>query len=304
MNSTPPYGMVSNIQHFSTGDGEGIRTTVFLKGCNLRCRWCHNPETISGKGQLLYYAHLCSSCGRCAAVCPTGAHGMDEGRHSFKRELCSACGDCVKHCAFSALSLCGERMSADTVIDSIAQDELFYSLSGGGVTISGGEPLLQADFCATLASRCQERGISVSVDTAGCVPYESFIKVIPFTNTFLFDIKGVTAESYRDYTGGDFALALSNLKRLIAQGCGVVARIPVIPGYSDGEDYFAALAGMLSECGVKRADILPFHRMGASKYAGLGLEWEYGDKPSPSKDKMKRLQDILINSGIDCRIDG
>ena len=223
--------IISDIQHFSLGDGPGIRTTVFFKGCNLHCPWCHNPETISPKPELLYFERLCISCGKCAALC--GCHKITDGRHEFERSQCSSCGKCAHSCPSGALKFYGQAMTAEEIIEDILQDEDFYRQSSGGVTLSGGEPLLQADFCAHLAKMCKQNGIKVLLDTAGNVNYSQFEKVLPYIDCVYLDLKGADSEKMQKLTGANMELILDNLRRLIRDNISATVRIPIIPQYND-----------------------------------------------------------------------
>lgn len=240
---------VSDIQHFSLGDGDGIRTTVFLKGCNLRCPWCHNPETISGQRLTLKFPN-----------------GMEK--------------------------ICGRYMSVEEVLAETLTDKDFYLESGGGVTLSGGEVLLQADGAAELAKRLKQNDVSVIVDTAGSVPYENFQKLNPVTDEYYFDLKAANAEDYKRVVGGDFRLVTENMKRLVGEGYKVRARIPLIPGFNDSEEYSEKMCSALLRTGVKKVYLLPFHRLGAAKYRALHIDYAYADIPSLSFEKAEKTAKI------------
>ncbi len=284
-------GLVSDIQPFSVGDGPGIRTTVFLQGCNLRCRWCHNPETIERRPQLLFYPGRCTRCGACAAVCP--AQRLERGSRFFDREACTACGRCVTACGAGALLLSGRRMTAEAVAELVLRDKDFYDASGGGLTLSGGEPLLQADFCGEVARECRRCGVSVLVDTAANVPYDAFRRVLPYADQYYVDLKGATEEDYRLHTGGSLALTLENMARLVRDGAAVTARLPIIPGYNASPDYGAAMAAALATTGVGVVHLLPFHKLCAGKYEALGREFPCRELSPPSGEEMERLAAVL-----------
>ena len=287
-------GIVSHVQRFSTEDGQGIRTTVFFQGCNLRCAWCHNPETWADTASVLYYEHLCTHCLRCAGACGNHAHGG--GGHRYDRRRCRASGRCVEVCRSGALALSGRIMDLDVLADSLMEDLPFFQGSGGGITLSGGEPLLQADACAYLARRCAASGVTVLIDTAGCVPYAQFAKVIPHADHFFFDLKAATGEDCTRLTGGNLPLILDNLARLLQDGCKVTVRIPVIPGHNDTIEGIAGFSGILRRAGVRKADLIPFHRMGSGKYRALGMDYVYRDADPPSAETMRLLENHLSNA--------
>lgn len=266
---------VFDVQRFSADDGPGIRTTFFLKGCNLRCLWCHNPEGIAPERQILFLEARCVRCGACAAACPHAAHALDAaGNHRFLRERCTACSACVGVCPAEALVRKGRPMSTEEVAAEALQDEAFYRASGGGVTFSGGEPLLQADALAEALSCCEKAGLHTAVDTAGLVDWRAFETVLPHTRLFLFDFKALSEPLHRRLTGRGNAMILENLRRLSGCGRTLWVRIPLIKGMNlrdahDGQwrrmlDWLAGLDRL------DRLDILPYHRLGESKYASLG----------------------------------
>lgn len=295
-------GFISKIQHFSLGDGPGIRTTVFMQGCNLCCRWCHNPETITPKSTILCYEAKCTLCGLCAKLCPQRAIAFENGKRIVDKEKCKFCGECEILCPNDAITISGKEMTADAVFEEIMKDHDFYAPSDGGVTFSGGEPLLQSNFVCEMAKLCKERDIHTIIDTAGCVPFENFERVIPFTDIFYFDIKAVNDEDFKRMCGGSFGLVTENLKRL-TQGAKVTVRMPIIPDYNANNEYMYKCGEMLKSCGVKCADLIPFHRMGSGKYAALGITYSYDGVKPPEKDVMESYAKIINNYGIDCRVE-
>lgn len=248
-------GVIFDIEHGSYVDGPGVRTTVFFKGCNLRCAWCHNPESQSPLPEKLFYRDKCVGCGTCRRVCPSP-------------DACTLCGKCAVFCPKGAISLCGKRMDADEVMAEIEKDAAFFG-EDGGVTFSGGECMLQPDFLEELIARCRVRGISTAVDTAGCLPWETFARIRP--DLWLYDVKTTDPAVHRKYTGVDNAQILANLERLLAAGERVWVRVPVVPGVNDTVEEMHRLRALLRER-AEKVELLPYHRLGENKYAALGRE--------------------------------
>ncbi len=249
---TVPY--IFDIHRASTVDGPGLRTTVFLKGCNLNCFWCHNPEGKSPEPQLARFAEKCVECGTCRSVCRSP-------------DACIACGTCAKHCPSDALRLFGKCYTVDELLEIIAADKPYFDATGGGLTLSGGECMLYPEFVAELARSCQERGISVAIDTAGNVPFSSFALLLPYTDLFLYDVKALDCDLHRRGTGVGNKRILANLQRLIDLKKPILVRIPLIPQFNEGEEVeriqrFCEERDLLYE-------ILPYHRIGESKRDAL-----------------------------------
>lgn len=275
-----------DIQRCSFVDGPGIRTTVFFRGCNLECRWCHNPESRDGKKHILYYENLCTKCNRCAS-CKFGAISFGK----VDRTKCTLCGKCELYCPAEAIKLCGKDYTEDELFAIIEKDRKFYENSGGGVTFSGGECMLCADALAKILKRCKDAGIHTSVDTAGAVPYESFEKVLPYTDLFLYDIKTLDKEKHRKYVGKDNALILENLKKLFSAGKDVWIRIPIIKGVNDTVADMEEIKQFLSPYNPKKIELLPYHKMGESKYRALGMEAHPFE--APDSEKMRELKEVF-----------
>lgn len=286
------YGLISRIQHFSTDDGDGIRTTVFMQGCRLFCKWCHNPETLSREGTLLVFYNKCKGCGLCERVCPNGAHKIST-EHMFYNEKCNLCGKCAERCPERAIEPSGRKMSVLQVFEEIQEDADFYK-KGGGVTFSGGEPLLQADFVAETAKKCRENGIGVYIDTALSCDFAEVEKVLPYTDKFLADFKAAPPEEMLKMTGADYRLVLENIHRL-REKSSVIIRIPVIPGYNDSVDIMKKTGEILS--GMK-AELLPLHRLAASKYKAMGMDYSYADCAVPSEKRINEFKNILKSKGV------
>lgn len=245
-------GKIFDIQHFCTDDGPGIRTTVFLKGCPLRCLWCHNPESQLAENEILFYREKCTGCGRC-------------------RGLTADSGDFV--CYSGAKRVCGREATAPEVLEAVMKDELFYKNSGGGITLSGGEPLFQPNFALEILRLSKERGLHTAVETCGFVKPEILCQAAEFTDLFLFDFKETDPEKHRAYTGADNALILENLRLLETMGKDVILRCPIIPGYNDREDHFDGICAVANRHrNILRVEIEPYHAFGEAKYAALGRQ--------------------------------
>ena len=284
-------GMITDIQGFSTDNGPRIRTTVFMKGCNLRCPWCHNPETLLSMPQLLFYAARCRHCGRCVSLCPHACHSDDGNSHTFHRLSCTSCGACASGCRADALAIAGKKVGVGDILPRIVADQAYYDMSGGGLTLSGGEPLLQAAFCAELAKRCAAQGIQTLIDTAACVSYRHFETVLPYIREFYVDLKCPDESSYRRYTGGSLKIVLDNLRRLSDAEAAITIRIPIIPHINDDPVSCRRMANYLNGIAIKEIHLLPFHKLGSSKYKALGLDYSYSKYPAYSPENLVPLLD-------------
>ena len=261
---------VFEIKRFAVHDGDGIRTTVFFKGCPLRCVWCHNPEGLSRPAQLAYYQHKCISCMECATVCPTGAHSISDGAHTLEREKCIACGRCAEVCLGEALTFYGREVSVEELLPDLLADREFYENSGGGVTLSGGECLMQADFCTELLMRLKENGIHTAVDTCGFVSKNALDKVIPYTDVFLYDIKAFDEDVHIKCTGVSNKQILENLIYLDSIGKDIEIRIPYVPDYNNGQiEKIACFLAQLKS--ITKIRVLPYHNYAGSKYKALNM---------------------------------
>ena len=269
-------GTVFDIQHFCVDDGPGIRTAVFLKGCPLRCAWCHNAEGLSAQPQLYYIAGHCTGCGRCEETCAQGAHRITPEGHSLDRALCTACGACAKNCPNGALRLAGCRMTVEEVLTDVAKDIPFYRNSDGGMTLSGGEPLAQGNFSFALAQEAKQRGIHVCVETCGHGDPAVLQALAQHTDLFLFDYKHSDSQAHKAYTGVDNALILANLQRLARWGKNVILRCPIIPGVNDTEAHYTAIAQLAAGMGnITEIHLMPYHPYGLSKFTAVGRQPVY-----------------------------
>ena len=282
---------IFEIKRFAVHDGDGIRTTVFFKGCPLRCVWCHNPESLTTKSELAYYEHKCVSCGECLGVCPTGAHLVENGRHVFKREKCLACGKCAEICLGNALTLYGKETTVEELLPILLKDKEFYDNSGGGVTLSGGECLLHADFCTVLLKNLKENGVHTAVDTCGFVSKTALDKVLPYTDIFLYDIKAFDEKVHKKCTGKSNEKIIKNLFYIDGQGAKIEIRIPYIPYYNNGEtENIGKVIGALKN--LTKVRVLPYHNYASSKYEALGFE---NTLPTvlPINDEMIKAREVL-----------
>jgi pyruvate formate lyase activating enzyme len=301
MTTAPITGMVVNIQSFCTEDGPGIRTTVFLKACSLRCKWCSNPETIHPKPELAYNLNRCigeTECGLCLKECPESAIFTPEpgGKVHINWDLCTNCGKCVPVCPPKALYQHGTTMTVDEVLEQVEQDGPFFAESGGGITLSGGECLLQPEFAAALLAEAHQRGITTAIETASNVPYSHFEQVLPHVDYVYHDIKLIDPVRHKHWTGVDNKRILENLQKAYAQfpDTRFIARTPLIPGVNDGEaDVRAVLAFIRPHTNVIKYELLPYHRFGQSKYEFLGRVYELQDFLPPPEDTVARLRAII-----------
>jgi len=283
---------IFEIKRLAVHDGDGIRTTVFFKGCPLRCLWCHNPEGLSRKPQLGYFPHKCIGCGECAEVCPTRAHTISPDSHTFNRERCTSCGKCAEVCLGDALILYGKEMSPEELLPLLLEDKEFYETSGGGVTLSGGECLTYAAFCAELLKKLKDSGIHTAVDTCGAVPRESLDKVIPFTDIFLYDIKAYDEDTHLRCTGVSNRQILENLKYLDSIGKNIEIRIPYVPTYNSSEiEKIGEFLGTLRN--LTKVRVLPYHNYAGSKYESLGMENTLPKVELPTKDEIASAESII-----------
>ena len=263
-------GIITDIKRMSTHDGDGIRTTIFLKGCPLRCLWCHNPETQSELAQIKLIQKKCSNCGKCLAVC--SCHSITDGIHLIDRSRCVGCARCVEVCPNNALEIQGRTISSDNVVKIALEDVQFYSVSGGGVTISGGEPLMQYNFCTEILSKLKSYGIHTALDTCGCSPQSSVAQVADYTDIFLYDIKAIDESVHLKCTGRGNEQILDNLKYLEKISKPVEIRVPYIPGYNS--DQIEKIGLFLSPMKViKKVKVLPYHNLAKSKYDSLGMKF-------------------------------
>lgn len=292
-------GKIFDIKKFAIHDGEGIRTTVFFKGCPLKCIWCHNPESISTKPEIEYKEARCLDCGACTAVCPHLAHIIDGEHHKYAREACVACGKCVDVCLGEALSLFGKEVTVDEVVDTVLEDRAFYDSSGGGVTLSGGECLLQADFCAELLKKLKEYGINCNVDTCGYVDKSAIDKVAPYTDVFLYDIKHPDSDIHKKHTGVPNEKIIENLRYIDSLGKTIEVRIPLIPEVNDDDETIEKIGALLSGINnLKRVKVLLYNNLAGSKYGNIGKKNTMPEAAPQSRERVEKITEILRNCNL------
>jgi pyruvate formate lyase activating enzyme len=300
---TAQAGLVFNIMRFSLHDGPGIRTTVFLKGCPLRCRWCHNPESQSREPEILYFDERCIHCGDCVLACPHGALDLDQDRQPIHHpELCLRCGKCVEACPSAARQLAGRWMTVAEVLTEVLKDEVFYDESGGGITISGGEPLQQADFVEALLAACKARRMHTVLDTSGFADPGVLRRVSEHVDLFFYDLKLMNSERHLRSTGVKNDLILQNLKMLAEGGSAVTVRVPILPGVNDDIENLDALSVYLSPLGVRDIDLLPYHELGNGKYRRLNLSYGMEGAEPPTTAELETIAARLRRDGFHVRI--
>jgi len=297
-------GIIFDIQRFSVHDGPGIRTLVFLKGCSLRCQWCANPESQRFVPEILFDPGRCIGCGRCVEVCQNNAVQRVNGRIHYLREHCIDCGSCAETCYAEARIVKGRLYRVDEAVQEILKDEPFYAESGGGVTLSGGEPLDQPDFSETLLRACKEKGLHTAVETAGNVSWKNILQVMPFTDLFLYDIKHMDAEKLRTFTRADAARIGSNLKALSRQGTTIIVRTPVIPGFNDTPEEIGEIARFVQTLNLSEVHLLPYHRYGQGKYRLLGRVYPFAGPEAVSEEKIAVLKETAQKEGLSVQIGG
>lgn len=299
--------LIFNIQRFSIHDGPGIRNTVFFKGCPLSCKWCHNPESINKKIDYLYNKNNCIGCQECVKTCKYSALSFDEDGLKWHRDKCVFCKECIISCVNSAIQFAGEHYSVDGIVKEIEKERIIFEESGGGVTLSGGEPLLQIDFIEKLVKELKDRNIHVAVDTCGVVPFQYFERISKYVDLFLYDFKIFDEYTHRKYTGMSNKLIIDNLVKLDRIHKNIVCRIPVIKGLKEKINAFDQnminTCEVLKDTDIKKVNLLPYHNMAVHKYYKLNMD--YNENMSrPTDEEMERFRKIFEGYGFEAKIGG
>lgn len=301
------YGTIFNIQRFSTDDGPGVRTTVFMKACPLSCIWCANPESQASHPQVVNRASKCRECGKCACACPEKAISIVPGENKFAvridRALCTNCCECVEVCTPGAMHIYGERVTAKEVFDIVKRDAGYYMRSGGGVTVSGGEPMMQADFVAELFSMCKSSGVHTALDTCGFFPTEYIGRLNGLVDLVLFDLKIIDTQAHKRCTGVDNQIIHKNLGEFLKTDAEIYIRVPLIPDITDTELNLRAIAALVKD--LERPlhiDLLPYHNYGENKYKMLDMPYPLSETSCQSKEKLDECLKIFTDLDLDCRL--
>ncbi|MHA1893343.1 MAG: glycyl-radical enzyme activating protein [Candidatus Helarchaeota archaeon] len=295
--------MIFNIQKYSIEDGPGIRTTVFFKGCPLRCKWCHNVESIKPHPQIVWNAVKCIGCGECIKACPQKAIIATKEGLKTDREKCTNCGACAEACPSGARELIGYEITINELIKEVEKDKPFYDNSGGGVTASGGEPTLQSEFIIEFFKKCKERGINVALDTSGFCKWERLNKILEHVDLVLYDMKVFDEKKHVEYTGISNKIILENLQKINAIGKEIWIRVPVIPIFTASEENIQQIGEYIKDFShITRVDLLPFHKLGVSKYEKLGLDYACKDFEPPPEEEMKKYKKIMEKYNDNVRV--
>lgn len=311
-NTLEKKGRIFNIQKYSIYDGDGIRTLIFFKGCNILCAWCANPEGLTSNFQVMYSHDKCVDCGQCVAVCPVGIHSQRQNaqgdlKHHLDRNIdCIGCRKCEEVCISGALDIMGKDVTVQELMDIILQDVDFYHASGGGVTLGGGELSLQTDFAAALLTECKKQMINTAIETNGTTSLANYEKLATCTDMFLFDIKHIDSARHKALFGIGNEGVKRNLERLVELGCHIVVRMPLVRGYNDSYDaitgaieYVTALA---RKGHISRIDVLPYHQLGKNKYQRLDMIYPVKDDPSYSNQELDQLAAFFQRFDFDIRL--
>lgn len=301
--------IIFNIQKYNMYDGPGLRTIIFFQGCPLRCKWCANPEGLEKKFKLMFKEILCSSCGECVKACPKKIHEIDSGtrKHKINRKIeCIGCGKCEAVCCERAISIIGEGKTISELLEIIESDRIFYESSGGGVTLGGGEVLMQPEAALNLLMGCKHLGINTAIETSGFAEEETILKIAEFTDLFLFDIKHINSEKHFEWTGVRNEKILKNICKLLENKSNVQIRMPLLKGVNDQKEDIEKIIELLKPFknykNFKGVDLLPYHKMGIQKYEQLGMEYLIKDDPSLSDEELNVIETWIKNCDLEVKI--
>lgn len=297
-------GIIFNIQKYSIHDGPGIRTTVFLKGCPLSCNWCHNPESQAIGKEIVFYQDRCTNCGNCINHCIDKAIEQKDGKINLNRERCIACGLCLDQCPRNARDLVGRIIKKEEMIKEILKDRIFFEESDGGVTFSGGEPLMQGDFLKEVLLACKEEGIHTTLDTSGFAPINLIKEIVPYVDLFLYDIKFIDDVKHIKYTGVSNKQIIENFKYITSIGKRVFARVPIIPGINNSDEDIRALGEFLKNSGIEQVNLLPYHNISMGKYAKLSRNYSLKEVIEPTDEEMNEVSNLLSKYNLRIKIGG
>jgi pyruvate formate lyase activating enzyme len=298
--------LIFDIKKFAIHDGIGIRTTVFFKGCPLNCWWCHNPESLSSKPELVLFKNKCIGCGGCFKVCPQKAHEiLPDNKRVYHKEKCLLCGKCRDICYAEALVMQGRKVTVEEVMVELRKDIPFYKNSGGGITLSGGEPMYQHVFVQALLKQCKSEGLHTIIDTCGYTSWKNFRKVLPYLDSVLYDLKHINEVKHKLYTGVSNKLILKNLEEIGNYGLPITIRIPIIPGINDSKEYITSTALYLLEVkNIVKVELLPYHNLAESKYIRLGKEYKLKELAPPSKEDVNKIAEWIRSFGLKVQVGG
>ena len=292
-------GLIFDLDTFAVHDGPGIRMAVYLKGCQLGCRWCHSPESISPQPELIFVRDRCALCGACAAVCVRGVHRVDASGHTLNRTDCIVCGQCVAGCPTGALALRGEVVSASDIVERAVRMRPFFDHSGGGVTLTGGEVTCQLDFARAVLAGCKSRGVQTAIETNGACPWDHLAQLLPYSDLVLYDLKLMDDEEHRRWTGASNRQVLENAAKLKSHN--VQIRVPLIPGITDTDENLAAVFAFMRRAGLRRVSLLPYNASAAAKYEWLDLPFEIRAE-AQSPERLDALLAMARAAGLEAAL--